>query len=180
MAAAANRWCRVERMSGAEVLVVMGVSGVGKTTVGERLAARLGWTFLDADDLHPPANVAKMRGGHPLNDADRGPWLDAVGRWIDARAAERRPAVVACSALKRAYRDRLRAGRPMVRIVYLEAAQAAIAQRLAGRKGHYWPASLLPSQFADLEPPAAEEDAIVVDADQGLDAVVAEIATKLA
>src|SRR5579872_779418 len=107
MAAAANRWCRVERMSGAEVLVVMGVSGVGKTTVGERLAARLGWTFLDADDLHPPANVAKMRGGHPLNDADRGPWLDAVGRWIDARAAERRPAVVACSALKRAYRDRL-------------------------------------------------------------------------
>lgn len=167
-------------MSGAEVLVVMGVSGVGKTTVGERLAAHLGWALLDADDLHPPANVAKMRGGHPLTDADRWPWLDAVGAWIDCRLAEGRSAVVACSALKRAYRDRLRAGRPTVRIVYLEAAQAAIEQRLAGRTGHYWPASLLPTQFAALEPPAADEDAIVVDAGKGLDAIVAEIAAKAA
>lgn len=150
-------------MAAEPILIVMGVSGAGKTTVGALVARRLGWVFLDADDLHPKANIEKMRSGAPLTDADRAPWLAAVGGWIDEQAAENRPGVVACSALKRAYRDTLRRGRQQVRFVYLRGSQRRIAARLAGRTGHYWPASLLASQFRALEPPTDDEAAIVVD-----------------
>jgi len=141
------------------ILVLMGVCGCGKTTVGEALAAALGWPFFDADDFHPPANVAKMASGHPLDDADRWPWLDRIAdemRHILARSGH---AVLACSALKEAYRVRLkRAGD--VRIVYLKGDEATIAARLAARQHKYMPASLLASQFAALEEPT---DALVVD-----------------
>ncbi len=161
-------------------LLVIGVAGAGKTTVGRLLAERLGWAFLDADDLHPQANVEKMRAGIALEDADRWPWLDAVGRWIDERRADGRPSVVACSALKRAYRDRLRAGRPGLRIVFLSGSQALIGERLEQRKGHYWPASLLPTQFAALEPPGPDEDPLVVDIGPPPKSLVETIARKIA
>jgi gluconokinase len=150
-------------MSATTLLVVMGVSGAGKTTVGELIAKRLDWPFIDGDDLQPPANIDKMRSGAPLTDADRAPWLAAIGDWLDARIEAGEPGVVACSALKRAYRDRLRAGHPQVRIVYLRGSESEIARRLARREGHFWPPQLLASQFADLEPPQADEHAIVVD-----------------
>jgi gluconokinase len=161
-------------------ILVFGVSGSGKTTVGRMLAQRLGWAFLDADDLHPAANVEKMRAGVPLDDADRWPWLDAVGAWIDARSIEGRPSVVACSALKRAYRDRLRAGRPQLQIVYLAGSEALIADRLEQRTGHYWPPSLLPTQFAALEPPKPDEHAIVVDIGPPPEVLVEAIARQVA
>jgi len=161
-------------------IVVFGVAGAGKTTVGRMLAERLDWAFLDADDLHPAANVEKMRSGVPLGDADRWPWFDAVGAWLDARARERRASVTACSALKRAYRDRLREGRPQLRFVFLAGSEAMIAARLERRTGHYWPASLLSSQFKALEPPAADEGAVVVDIGPPADALVEEIARQVA
>jgi gluconokinase len=161
------------------VLVVMGVSGAGKTTVGERIAARLGWPFVDGDDLQPKANIDRMHGGTPLTDADRAPWLAAIGAWIDARAEASEPGVVTCSALKRAYRDTLRHGRPQVRIVYLRGSKAQIAERLAHRSGHFWPAKLLDSQFADLEEPTAEENAIVVDIAETPEAVVTAVIERL-
>src|SRR5579884_1235439 len=130
------------------IVVVMGVSGAGKTTVGRALAAALGWPFVDADDLHPAANVEKMRRGQPLDDADRAPWLAAVASTIRSM----RDGVVACSALKRAYRDLLRV-RDDVRFVYLAVDEKVLAARLAARQGHYMPPSLLPSQLATLEPP---------------------------
>lgn len=117
------------------VFVIMGVSGSGKTTVGEMLAGRLGWGYAEADAFHSEANLAKMASGHPLDDADRGPWLAAIARWIDDRIARGVPGVVTCSALKRAYRDILR--RPQVQIVYLAGAQELIARRLAARHGHF-------------------------------------------
>jgi gluconokinase len=153
-------------MAAAVILIVMGVAGAGKSTVGALVARRMGWTFLDADDLHPAANIEKMRAGVRLTDADRAPWLAAIGDWIAARAAAGDACVVACSALKRAYRDALRAGRPLARLVYLAGSVDQIAVRLASRTGHYWPPGLLASQFADLEPPGADEDAIVVDIGQ--------------
>ncbi|HXQ12557.1 MAG TPA: gluconokinase [Caulobacteraceae bacterium] len=167
-------------MSGPPAILVFGVSGAGKTTIGRMLAERLGWAFLDADDLHPKANVEKMRSGAALDDADRWPWLDAVGRWIDAQAAEGRASVIACSALKRAYRARLRAGRPALRAVYLAGSEALIADRLEHRTGHYWPASLLPTQFAALEPPGRDEHAIVVDIGPPADVLVEAIARRVA
>ena len=147
----------------AATLVVMGVAGAGKTTLARALAARLDWAFLDADDLHPAANVEKMRAGAPLSDADRAPWLEAVARWIDARLAAGEDAVVACSALKRRYRAVLTDGRPSVRIVYLKGSLDLVAARMAARKDHYFPTSLIASQFEALEPPTPEEHAIVVD-----------------
>lgn len=144
------------------VLVVMGVSGSGKTTVGALLAGRLGWPFEDADDLHPPANVAKMQAGTPLTDEDRLPWLQAVAAWIDARRAAGGHGVVACSALRRTYRDVLCGGRPDVRLVYLKGDPALIAQRQAARHGHFMPTSLMASQFSTLEEPAENEAAITV------------------
>jgi carbohydrate kinase (thermoresistant glucokinase family) len=166
-------------MTANPVLVVMGVAGAGKTTVGELIAARLGWPFVDGDDLHPAANIEKMRGGQPLTDADRAPWLAAIGAWIDARAGASEPGVIACSALKRAYRDTLRRGRPQVRIVYLRGSQAQIAERLAHRSGHFWPAKLLASQFADLEEPGPDEEPIVVDIAETPEAVAKAVIDQL-
>lgn len=144
------------------VLVVMGVSGSGKTTVGALLAGRLGWNFAEADDFHPAANIAKMRSGIPLDDSDRLPWLQAIAAQIDRWRAEGRSGVVTCSALKRRYRDIIVGERPEVRIVYLKGDRELIAHRLAARHGHFMPATLLDSQFANLEEPGPEERPIIV------------------
>ncbi len=129
-----------------------GVSGSGKTTVGALLAGRLGWRFADADDFHPAANVAKMRAGIPLTDADRWPWLNAIAAWMDERITRGESAVVTCSALKRSYRDVLLAGRPEARLVFLSLDRELLEQRLAARHGHFFPEELLGTQFVDLEP----------------------------
>jgi len=146
------------------ILLVMGVSGCGKSTLGAQLASVLGWPFQEGDALHPPGNIAKMAAGQPLGDADRGPWLTAIATWIDARGEAGQAGVVTCSALKRAYRARLRDGRPQVRTIFLSGSRELIAGRLARRMDHFMPPALLASQFAALEPPAAEERAITVDA----------------
>lgn len=154
-------------------LVVMGVSGCGKTTLGAALAARLGAGFVDADDLHPPANRAKMARGEALTDGDRAPWLDLVAGVLRNRA----PVVVACSALRRAYRDRLReAGE--VRFLHLAAPREVIAARLAARQGHFMPASLLDSQYATLEPPGPDE-AVTLDARLAPDALLEQALARL-
>jgi gluconokinase len=139
------------------ILIVAGVSGSGKTTVGALLAGRLGWRFADADDFHPAANVAKMRAGVPLTDEDRWPWLRTIAAWMDQRIAGNDPAVITCSALKRSYRDLLLDGRPQARMVFLAPDREELARRLAARHGHFFPGQLLGSQFADLEPPSPEE-----------------------
>ncbi len=144
------------------VFLVMGVSGSGKTTVGELLAKQLGWPFADADDFHSPENKAKMRGGTPLTDEDRWPWLAAVAAWIDQIRDAGGHGVLACPGLKRAHRDVLVGNRPDVRLVYLRGEKALIAQRQAARTGHYMPASLVDSQFAILEEPGPDERPIVV------------------
>jgi gluconokinase len=162
------------------VLVVMGVSGVGKTTLAKAIAERLGWTFKEGDELHPAANIAKMKAGIPLTDADRAPWLDAIGGWIDGQFGAGRSGVITCSALKRAYRDRLVAGRPRVIFVFDQLGQEAAAARIAGRKGHFMPPSLLASQFADLEPPGPDEPVIAVDGAQPIPAQVEAVVTYLA
>jgi gluconokinase len=154
------------------IVLVMGVSGVGKTTLGEALARELGWRFLDADDYHPPENVAKMKTGTPLDDADRWPWLSRLNRILQ----EEPNAVLACSALKERYRERLFQGIADHRTVYLHAALALIAARLAERSHRYMPASLLESQFAALEPPAG---AIAIDVSGTPQGCVAEIVEKL-
>jgi gluconokinase len=158
------------------VIVLMGVSGTGKTAVGTRLARGLGGEFVEGDDYHPPANVEKMRSGMPLDDADRQPWLETlsreIGRWLDAG----KTVVLACSALKQRYRDILKAGRAGVRFVHLEGDPDLIRSRLAQRRGHYMPASLLDSQFAALEEPA---DAITVTVEGTPDEIVAEIVKAL-
>ena len=143
------------------VIVVMGVSGAGKSTVGERIAATLGLSFRDADDFHPPANIAKMSRGEALNDSDRAPWLDAIGAHLASHAGT--GCVVTCSALKRAYRDRLRAAAPDTRFLFLTGDPALIAARQESRTNHFMPARLIASQFATLEPPAPEEGAIALD-----------------
>jgi gluconokinase/shikimate kinase len=145
------------------VLVVMGVSGSGKSTVAALLAGRLGWEFVEGDDLHSPQNLAKMASGHPLNDRDRGPWLERIASWIQEQRASGRPGIVTCSALKRSYRDVLRG--PGVVFVYLAGRRDQVARRLVARHGHFMPPSLLDSQFADLEPPGPDENAITVDVD---------------
>jgi gluconokinase len=158
------------------VIVLMGVSGSGKTTVGIPLARALGGEFVEGDDYHPQANVAKMRQGIPLDDADRQPWLETlaaeIGRWLAAG----RTVVLACSALKRSYREILRGGRPGVRFVHLKGSAALIRARLAERRGHYMPASLLDSQIAALEEPS---DAIVVPIDRPTAEIVASILAAL-
>ena len=140
----------------------MGVSGSGKTTVGALLAGRLGWEYEDGDDFHSPENVAKMHSGTPLDDPDRWPWLAAIAAWIDATRSAGRHGVVACSALRRAYRDILLRDRPDVRLVYLHGDKQLIATRQAARLNHYMPATLVDSQFAALEEPMPDERPIVV------------------
>jgi ribose 5-phosphate isomerase A len=145
------------------ILVIMGVSSSGKTTIAKELAERLGWPFEEGDDLHPEANVAKMRAGEPLTDADREPWLEAVAAWIDRQRAGKQPGIITCSALKRAYRRTIIGDRPEVRLVYLRGGRDLIAERLAKRRGHFMPASLLQSQFETLEEPGPEERPLTVD-----------------
>nr|WP_218023370.1 gluconokinase [Nocardia altamirensis] len=144
------------------LVVVMGVSGSGKSTVGTLLAAALGVEYAEGDDFHPPANVAKMAAGIPLDDADRAPWLDTVAAWLGDRAD--RGGVVTCSALKHAYRDRLRTAAPTAFFVHMAASRAELAHRLADRRGHFMPASLLDSQLAALEPLSEDERGTTVDA----------------
>ncbi|WP_232632019.1 gluconokinase [Methylobacterium sp. Leaf118] len=161
------------------VIVVTGVSGSGKSTVAALLAAQLGLPFVDGDAFHTPDNVARMRGGQPLDDRARAPWLARIRDWIDARLTAGAGGVVACSALKRRYREALTGGRAAVRIVHLEGDRALIRDRIAGRQGHFMPAALLDSQFAALEPPGPDEDPIIVGIAEGPDAIVAAVATRL-
>ena len=142
------------------VLVVMGVSGSGKTTVGRALAAALSWPFADADEFHPPANIAKMSAGQPLNDADRAPWLAAIRAKIEDWLARNQSAVITCSALKASYRDQLAHGQSQVKFVYLHGDRALLLRRLEQRENHFMKASLLDSQLAALEPP---KEALTVD-----------------
>ena len=157
------------------VILVMGVTGSGKTTVGKALAESVHWQFADADDFHPPANIAKMRAGIPLDDADRRPWLAALRTQIDQWLQAGTNAVLACSALKQAYREQLVASSE-VRVVYLCGSRELIAERLKQRHGHYMDPNLLPSQFATLEEP---RDAFVVDVDASVDEIVGRIRTVL-
>ena len=159
------------------VVVLMGVSGSGKTTIGKILAEKLGWTFLEGDDFHPPANVEKMRGGTPLNDADRKPWLAALRERVDAACERGENVVLACSALKHAYRDYLEKHEPeCVQYVYLHGSEELIRKRLAERKGHFMNPGLLHSQFEALEPPA---DALRIDVSGTPDASADEVRRKL-
>lgn len=162
------------------ILVLMGVSGAGKSTVGPLLAERLGWPYRDADGFHPPANIAKMSADTPLTDEDRRPWLAAIAAWIDERRAAGGHGIVSCSALKRAYREVLVGGRPDVLLVYLRGEEGLIARRQAARTGHFMPATLVRSQFETLEEPAPDERALTVRVDQPPEAVAAEIAAALA
>ena len=157
------------------VILLMGVSGSGKTSVGQLLASELGWEFADADDYHPAANVEKMRNGIPLTDADRGPWLETLRALIAGWIAAKRNAALACSALKRAYRESLRVA-PEVQVVYLRGTPQLLRQRLRGRVGHFMTERMLESQLAALEEP---EDAVVVDVDRSPAEIVAEILARL-
>lgn len=150
-------------------IVVMGVSGSGKSTVGAALAQRLGVPFADADDMHPAANIAKMAAGHPLDDDDRHPWLARIGVWLADHSAG---GVVSCSALKRIYRDQLRTHVADLEFLQLTGSRDVIARRQASRPGHFMPASLLASQFATLEPLEPDERGVVIDVDQSVDAIV--------
>ncbi|MDQ6435534.1 gluconokinase [Mesorhizobium sp. LHD-90] len=157
-------------------IVVMGVSGCGKTLVGEAIAARLGWRFVEGDRLHPPENVAKMASGQPLDDADREGWLDAIGAAVAAGIADGNGVVAACSALKRKYRDRLRVFAPDILFVHLTIDRETAGQRVGSRKGHFMPASLVDSQFAALESPQGDEFAISLN---GLEPVEVLAATAV-
>lgn len=161
------------------ILVVMGVAGSGKTTIAAALAERLGWRLLEGDAFHPPANVAKMAAGTPLTDDDRWPWLRAIAAEVDAIRAAGGSAVVACSALKRAYREVLIGDRADVRLVYLQGTRTLIGERLAARKGHFMPSALLDSQFATLEEPGPKEAPIVVSVNAGPAAIVAAVINAL-
>jgi len=153
----------------ASPIVVMGVSGSGKSTVGAALAQRLGVPFADADDLHPEANVAKMSAGLPLDDDDRYPWLETIGEWL---AKHDEGGVMSCSALKRKYRDQLRRHRPDVKFLHLSGSQAVIGRRQASRPGHFMPTSLLASQFQTLEPLQPDERGVSIDVGQEIDSII--------
>ena len=162
------------------IVMVAGVAGSGKSTIGSLLAGELGWEFEDGDDLHPAANIAKMKAGHPLTDEDRRPWLGAVAGWIDQHAAAGRSGVIACSALKRSYRDKLLDGRPELRMIFLEViSRDTLAARLRGRHGHFFRPEMLDSQLAAIEPPLPAERVIVVDDDNPPAEVVQEIIQRL-
>ncbi len=154
----------------------MGVSGSGKSAVGEALAERLAVPFADGDDLHPPANTAKMAAGEPLDDADRHPWLETVGRWL---AEHDDGGVITCSALKRSYRDQLRGHAPKVIFVHLHGDRAMIARRQAARRGHFMPTSLLDSQFDALEPLETDEAGVVVEVSSPVDQIVEVVVDAL-
>jgi gluconokinase len=160
-------------------LVLMGVSGAGKSTVAAALVARTGWAFAEGDDLHPEANRERMAAGIPLTDDDRWPWLHRIAAWIGTCEAAGRDAVVTCSALRRAYRDVLREAHPSVRFVHLELGDAAVAERLAHRRGHYMPASLLQSQLDALEPLEPDEPGLTVDGTGTPEAVVDRVVAAL-
>ena len=168
---------RHSKMMRPQRFVIMGVSGCGKSSVGAALAYHLSGIYIDGDDLHPAANVAKMSAGVPLTDADRWPWLNSVGECL-AQAEE--PVLIGCSALKQSYRDRIRAAvEGPVRFIHLAGKKEVIAARLQARQGHFMPAALLESQFAALEPPGPGEQAITVDIDQPFDAVIAAVIAAL-
>lgn len=154
----------------ASPVVVMGVSGSGKSTVGAALAQRLRVPFADADDFHPSANIAKMTAGHPLDDDDRYPWLEAIGFWLAERCSS--GGVMSCSALKRTYRDQLHRHCPDLEFLHLSGTPEVIAKRQASRPGHFMPASLLASQFQTLEPLGADESGVAIDVDQSIDAII--------
>ncbi len=154
------------------LLTVMGVSGSGKTTVGAALAQRLRVPYADADDFHPPENVAKMSAGIPLDDTDRAPWLETIGAWLADHAAS--GGVTSCSALRRRYRDVLRTGAPDQLFVHLDGTREVIARRVAGRPGHFMPVSLLDSQFATLEPLDDDENGLVLDLARSVDDLVTD------
>lgn len=160
-------------------LVVMGVSGSGKTTVARALADRLRWPMAEADEFHPPANIAKMTAAVPLTDADRLPWLGAIKDWIDHQGAEGVSTVVTCSALKRSYRDLLRQARVRVRFVFLHGSSEVIRGRMADRTGHFMPQSLLASQFGDLEPLQADEDGVFADVRDAPERIVDRTLSRL-
>lgn len=161
------------------IVVVMGVAGSGKSTVGQRVAELLQVPFHEGDKFHPPANVAKMTGGTPLDDADRWPWLNAIAAEIDRTRDRGEAMVVACSALKRAYRDIIIGPRADVRLAYLRGARELIEQRIGGRRGHFMPPALVPSQFATLEEPLPAENAIVVDVRGEPELLATEIVARL-
>jgi gluconokinase len=161
------------------VLVIMGVSGSGKTTVGVLLAGRLHWELADADSFHSAANMQKMRSAIPLTDEDRWPWLHAIAAWIDETRRGGRRGIVTCSALKRSYRDILIDGRRDVRLVYLKGDKELIEQRLAKRHGHFMPAVLLQSQFDTLEEPGPDENPIVVSVAAKPEAIAAQVIAAL-
>ena len=169
-------------MAGVEApcaLIVMGVSGSGKSTVAEALGQRLGWRFEDGDSFHPASNVEKMRAGHPLTDEDRWPWLNAIADEIARVCDKGEHVIIACSALKHTYRDVLLRGRDDVRFVFLRGTKELIAARLAQRKGHFMPPGLLDSQFKTLEPPQPSERPITVSIDAPVDGIVDDIARQL-
>ena len=166
---AANRW-----------LVIMGVSGAGKSTIAAALSEKLGWEFRDADAFHPPENVAKMAGGLPLVDADRWPWLQAIASWLALKQARGEAAIVTCSALKRVYRDRLRQGCAAAEFIFLKGPFQLIAERVGARQGHFMPPALLESQFNALEEPGADEAALVVDINDTPEAITRRIEAALA
>lgn len=157
-------------------IVVMGVSGSGKSTVGAALAQRLRVPFADADDFHPPANIAKMTAGEALDDDDRHPWLEAIGEWLGERCSS--GGVMSCSALKHRYRDQLRSHCPSVRFLHLSGTPEVIGARQASRPGHFMPASLLASQFDTLEPLAANEVGETIDVSQSIDSIVDEYVSR--
>lgn len=161
------------------LVLVMGVSGCGKSSVGAGLAAALGLPFLEGDSLHPPDNIARMAAGIPLTDEDRRGWLDSIAERLAEAAGQGTGLVVACSALKRAYRDRLRRAAPGLRIVYLAGTRDLVGGRLATRQGHFMPTTLLDSQFATLEPPDATEGALAFDIGSPVSEIVEEAARRL-
>lgn len=160
-------------------IVIMGVSGAGKTAVAEALAKRRDWIVVDGDAFHPASNVEKMRQGTPLTDDDRWPWLQAIAAEIDRQHDAQKRIVIACSALKRAYRKILTGGRPGVKLVYLQGERELIMSRLQSRRGHYFPARLLDSQLAALEEPGPGEQALVIAIDKSIEAIVDEIVQTL-
>jgi gluconokinase/shikimate kinase len=165
--------------AGGVVLVVMGVSGSGKTTVASMLAHRLRWPFQEGDDLHPESNIEKMRAGHPLSDQDRTPWLELIADWVDKRLDAGQNGIITCSALKRAYRDVINRRHQGVVFIFLDGSRKTVALRLASRHGHFMPPLLLKSQFEDLERPAPDEPAIRFDVDAPPQRIVDAVIEKL-